>query len=289
MSFKRRTLSSFPAAIGRQVSENPFFVPCHAPPSAINRKGPETSTSPSHPEERKGDTVRINLFVVGHDIVSMAGLVAILHGDDRVRLLGQGVAGPDTLRLLGSLEDRDAVVLLGGPFSGRALHENVREISEALRRRTDHPKIIIVSQNEQEEIVVTTLRTGVSGYLTHLASREDLLRCLQVVAGGGTVLGPAVAAQLARHLASGPSVAAGVEFPGLVENLTEREQQILSLLAEGLGNHQIARRLCLAEKTVRNYVSRIFTKLQVHDRAAVAVRARDAGVGVRGPVRPPQR
>ena len=143
------------------------------------------------------------------------------------------------------------------------------------RQEKSRPQIVVVSQNEYDDVIVSALRLGVNGYLARIASPEELLQSLPIVARGGAAFSPTIAARFSKYFATMQRLPEPPEF----SRLTAREGEILKLLADGLNNRQIARRLFLAEKTVRNYVSRIFTKLEVHDRAAAALRARDAGFG----------
>lgn len=133
----------------------------------------------------------------------------------------------------------------------------------------------MVSQNDYDDVIVSALRLGVNGYLARIASPEELFESLHIVARGGAAFSPTIAARFSRFFATVQRLPEPSEF----SRLTSREAEILELLADGMNNRQIARRLFLAEKTVRNYVSRIFTKLEVHDRAAAVLRARDAGFG----------
>jgi DNA-binding NarL/FixJ family response regulator len=107
------------------------------------------------------------------------------------------------------------------------------------------------------------------------ADTDDVLRALESVARGDAVFGPAVASRVLSYLTSPLSARDPVLFP----ELTDREREILELLARGKANNDIARNLVLSPKTVRNHVSNIFTKLQVRDRADAIARARDAGLG----------
>jgi DNA-binding NarL/FixJ family response regulator len=102
-----------------------------------------------------------------------------------------------------------------------------------------------------------------------------VLQAVRTVAGGGAVFSPAVADRLGGFFGSLGSVAGRAAFP----ELTEREREVLDLVARGHDNRRIARELVLSEKTVRNHVSNVMTKLDVSDRAAAAVRARNAGLG----------
>lgn len=219
--------------------------------------------------------MRINLFILSEDPVSLAGLEAIVEQDDSVDLIGTAEDESHGLRCLEDNLVRPDVVILGEPSSKRAICRNVARIVATYRQEKSRPQIVVVSQNDYDDVIVSALRLGVNGYLARIASPEDLLQALHIVARGGAAFSPTIAARFSRYFATMQRLPEPPEF----SRLTSRESEILELLADGMTNRQIARRLFLAEKTVRNYVSRIFTKLEVHDRAAAALRARDAGFG----------
>ncbi|QIY96533.1 LuxR C-terminal-related transcriptional regulator [Streptomyces sp. S1D4-11] len=219
--------------------------------------------------------MRINLFILSEDPVSLAGLEAIVEQDDSVNLIGTAVDESHGLRCLENNPIRPDVVLIAEPPSKRAICRNVAWIVSLYRQEKSRPQIVVVSQNDYDDVIVSALRLGVNGYLARIASPEELFQSLHIVARGGAAFSPTIAARFSRFFATMQRLPEPPEF----SQLTSRETEILELLADGMNNRQIARRLFLAEKTVRNYVSRIFTKLEVHDRAAAVLRARDAGFG----------
>jgi DNA-binding NarL/FixJ family response regulator len=219
--------------------------------------------------------MRINLFILSEDPVSLAGLEAIVEQDDSVNLIGTAVDESHGLRCLENNPLRPDVVLIGEPPSKRAICRNVAWIVSLYRQEKSRPQIVVVSQNDYDDVIVSALRLGVNGYLARIASPEELFQSLHIVARGGAAFSPTIAARFSRFFATMQRLPEPPEF----SQLTSREAEILELLADGMNNRQIARRLFLAEKTVRNYVSRIFSKLEVHDRAAAVLRARDAGFG----------
>lgn len=219
--------------------------------------------------------MRINLFILSEDPVSLAGLEAIVEQDDSVNLIGTAVDESHGLRCLENNPLRPDVVIIAEPPSKRAICRSVAWIVSLYRQEKSRPQIVVVSQNDYDDVIVSALRLGVNGYLARIASPEELFQALHIVARGGAAFSPTIAARFSRFFATIQRLPEPPEF----SQLTSRETEILELLADGMNNRQIARRLFLAEKTVRNYVSRIFTKLEVHDRAAAVLRARDAGFG----------
>jgi len=220
-------------------------------------------------------SMKIKLFILSEDAVFLAGLEAIVARDDMISLIGGAVIGPDGIRCLDHTELKPDVVILGEPLSKKVICEIVSHIESEYRHDESRPKIIVVSQNDSDDVIVAALRVGVNGYFARIASAEDLLHSLRIVANGGAAFSPTIAARFSGYFATMHNLP---KLAG-ISDLTHRELQILELLAGGLGNRQIARRLFLTEKTVRNYVSRIFAKLDVHDRTAAALHARNAGLG----------
>jgi DNA-binding NarL/FixJ family response regulator len=148
---------------------------------------------------------------------------------------------------------------------------------EATRRivaTSPHIAVLVLSMYEDDDQVFGALKAGARGYLLKGADRAELVRAIRGVASGEAIFGPAVARRLVAFFAARPAVESSV-FP----ELTLREREILEMIARGLSNPDITRRLGLSPKTVRNHVSNIFSKLQVADRGQAIVRAREAGLG----------
>jgi DNA-binding NarL/FixJ family response regulator len=132
----------------------------------------------------------------------------------------------------------------------------------------DAPAVLVLTMVDDDDTVVAALRAGARGYVLKGAAGEEIAAAVRTVAGGGAVFGAGVAA---RVLATTTSPVAAPDDP---EGLTAREREVLTQLATGASNAQIARALGLSTKTVQNYVSRILDKLQVADRTQAALRAR---------------
>jgi DNA-binding NarL/FixJ family response regulator len=133
--------------------------------------------------------------------------------------------------------------------------------------------VLVLTMFSDDDSVFAAMRAGARGYLVKGAEQDEIARAIRAVAAGEVIFGPAVAQRVLGFFTT--PAAADVPFP----DLTGREREILDLLAAGLPNGAIAARLGVAPKTVANNVSTIFTKLQVADRAAAIIRARDAGLG----------
>jgi DNA-binding NarL/FixJ family response regulator len=149
----------------------------------------------------------------------------------------------------------------------------------ATRRIVDtspHIAVLVLTMVDNDAAVFDALRAGARGYLLKGADRVELTRAVRAVASGDAIFGPDVARRLMAFFADAPVRTQA--FP----ELSEREHEILELIARGMSNQQIVDRLVISPKTVRNHISNIFSKLQVRDRAEAVVRAREAGLGGEG-------
>jgi DNA-binding NarL/FixJ family response regulator len=133
--------------------------------------------------------------------------------------------------------------------------------------------VLALTMLEDDRSILSVMQAGARGYLLKEATPDEIRGAIAAVARGEAIFGAGVADRVLAAVSSRPSRPAGLG------HLTEREHEILDLLATGLTNSAIAARLYISEKTVRNYVSMLFTKLGVDDRAAAVAKARDAGYG----------
>jgi DNA-binding NarL/FixJ family response regulator len=195
------------------------------------------------------------------------GVVALLQAVPDVEVAGVAATGEEGVALAGEL--RPDVVLMDLQLPGMSGIEATRDIVAA------HPevRVLVLSLFEDEDSVFLALRAGARGYVLKDADEEELVGALRAVARGEAIFSPSIAERVLTFFAA-PRPAPKV-FPAL----TDRERDILSLIAGGHPNPAIARTLSLSPKTVANYVSTIFAKLQVADRAEAMIRAREAGLG----------
>lgn len=135
--------------------------------------------------------------------------------------------------------------------------------------------VIVLTMHEDDEALFGALRAGARGYLLKDADSDEIVRAVLDVASGHAIYSAGVARRIIGFFTGAQQRYAASAFP----ELTAREREVLALVAAGLGNHEIARRLGLTEKTVRNVVATILSKLQVSNRAAAVAKARDAGIG----------
>jgi len=197
------------------------------------------------------------------------GLAAALAGAPEVEIVGEAADGQELLAVVE--QNHPDVVLTDLAMPGLGGTAATRQL---LAR---HPQlgVLVVTMHEDDENLFGALRAGARGYLLKGADRDDIVRAILNVARGEAVYGPAVARRIVDFFTRAQREYAIQAFP----ELTGRERDVLNLIATGHRNQEIARRLFLSEKTVRNHVSAILTKLQVPDRAAAVAKARDAGLG----------
>jgi DNA-binding NarL/FixJ family response regulator len=213
------------------------------------------------------DTVRI-LIADDHPLFRK-GLKTLLESEPGFEVLGEATTGDEAIELADTL-DPD-VLLLDLKMPGRTGFEAAR----AIRVRSPHIHILVVTLFEDDESIFAALRAGARGYVLKDANEEELLRAICAVASGEAIFSPGVASRMLGFFASSQA-----ELPqDVFSDLTNREREILELIARGVPNSAIAEQLFISLKTVRNHVSNIYSKLQVVDRAQAVIRARNAGMG----------
>ena len=195
------------------------------------------------------------------------GLRTIIAGAPDLRVVAEAATGIEAVSLTLELEPDVVLMDLHMPELGGL--EATRRI---LEQRSD-VRVLVLTMIEQDAMVLAALQAGARGYLLKGAERDDVLRAVRGVAEGDAVLGAAVADRLSDLLERSPPTAH--PFP----ELTDREHQVLELIASGRTNAEIAAELELSLKTVRNNVSNVLNKLRVAGRAQAIVKARDAGLG----------
>lgn len=212
----------------------------------------------------------IRVLIADDHVFYREGVKSMLADRAQVRVVAEAATGSEAVELAGAL--RPDVVLMDLKMPGLHGIAATRLIAER------HPEIaVVVLTMFDDDSVVAAVRSGARGYLLKDAGIDELMRAITAAISGETILGPAAGRRMAEFMMTVPRADAGV-FPGL----TEREREILALMAAGADNHRIASELTLSAKTVRNYVSVILTKLHARSRAEAVALARDAGVGGAG-------
>jgi DNA-binding NarL/FixJ family response regulator len=212
----------------------------------------------------------MRLIIADDHPVFRQGLRALLGAVPEVEVLAEAVDGGEAVRL--AVELRPDVVVMDLNMPG------VNGVEATRRITSEAPEVgvLVLTMFEDDDSVFAAMRAGARGYLVKGADSPDVLRAITAVARGEAIFGPSVAGRVLGYLTRPLSVHDQQVFP----ELTQREREILSLIAAGQTNNRIASSLSLSSKTIRNNVSSIFTKLQVADRAEAIVRARRAGLGV---------
>jgi DNA-binding NarL/FixJ family response regulator len=211
----------------------------------------------------------VRLVVADDHPMFREGLAAALRSVEQIDIVGMASDGKELLVLVN--ETRPDVVLTDLSMPGMDGAAATRLIL------AQHPStaVLVVTMHEDNQALIGALRAGAQGYLLKGADRTEITRAVLAVAAGESVYGAVIARRITDFYTGAHHDHAATVFP----ELTERERQVLELVAAGGGNHEIARRLMLSEKTVRNHVSAILYKLHVTDRAAAVAKARDAGLG----------
>jgi DNA-binding NarL/FixJ family response regulator len=150
------------------------------------------------------------------------------------------------------------------------------EATRRILQESPSVRVLVVTLFEDDDSVFMALRAGARGYVLKDSDEEEMLASIRAVGRGEAIFSPAIATRVLAFFAASPL---GGTPPRAFPTLTDREREILHLIAQGHPNPSIARQLSLSAKTVGNYVSNIFTKLQVADRAQAIIRAREAGLG----------
>lgn len=195
------------------------------------------------------------------------GLRVMLEAADGFEVVGEATAGEEAVALTASL--RPDVALMDIAMPGVNGIEATRRIVTA----DPQARVLMLTMLDDDDSVFAALRAGARGYLLKGARQEEALRAIRAVANGEAIFGPVIAQRMAQYFAVRRPATAS--FP----ELTEREREVLDLIAQGRSNAQIAGDLVVSLKTVRNHVSTIFNKLQVADRAQAMDVARRRGLG----------
>jgi DNA-binding NarL/FixJ family response regulator len=214
----------------------------------------------------------IRVLVADDHPIFRDGVRALLNSIPQTEVVGEAATGEEALSQATAL--RPDVILMDIRMPGMSG-------VEAIRRILDHDPdvaVIVLTMFEDNDTVFSAMRAGARGYVLKGADQTEILRAIEAAVRGEALIGANVARQLSSLLSRQGQCGPDQVFP----ELTDRQREVLDLIAQGLNNGEIAERLVLSPKTVRNHISAIFNALQVADRAQAIVRAREAGLGQEG-------
>lgn len=212
---------------------------------------------------------RIRILIADDHPLFRDGLRGLLESVADTEVVGEAATGEVAIQAAASLQPD--IILMDIKMPGMNGLQAMRVILDT----SPHIAILVVSMLEDDDSIFAAMRAGARGYLPKGATQTEMLRAIRAVANGEAIFGPGIAQRLLRFF----SPAHPPVLPRIFPELTERETEILALIASGHTNEAIAERLVLNLKTVRNHVSNICSKLQVTDRAQAVLRAREAGLG----------
>jgi DNA-binding NarL/FixJ family response regulator len=222
--------------------------------------------------DKKGTTIAPTRVLIADDhALFRYGMRAMLGAEPRYEVVGEASTGEEAVAMAAEL--KPDIVLMDLQMPGI----NGIEATRQIMGDSPHVGVVVVTMFEDDDSVFAAMRAGARGYVLKGADAEEVLKVVGAVAEGEAHFGPEIAKRLMGFFITPQSPAAPP--PRAFPEITEREEEVLSLIAQGKSNQEIARELYLTIKTVRNHASNIFLKLQVADRAQAVIRAREAGLG----------
>ena len=196
------------------------------------------------------------------------GIRELLNLASDIQVIGEATTGEEAIMQAEALQPD--VILMDVNMPG----VNGIEATRRILHNSPHIRILVVTMFEDDGTVFAAMRAGARGYILKDAEKGNILRAIQAVGNGEAIFSPTIATRLIDFFTTQAPALPKEIFP----SLTEREREILQLIARGKSNADIARELSLSPKTIYNYVSNILSKLQVADRAQAIIRAREAGL-----------
>jgi len=218
----------------------------------------------------------IRVFIADDQAMVRAGFAALLAAQDDMIVVGDAANGREAVDRVPAL--RPDVVLLDVRMPEM---DGLEAAKRLLGSDGDHrPSVIMLTTFDIDDYIYEALRYGASGFLLKDAPPDDLIAAVRIVAAGEALLAPSVTRRLIAEFArSRPT--APTRSPRLAE-LTEREREVLRLIARGMSNQEISRQLFVAEQTVKTHINRIFAKIGLRDRAQAVVFAYESGLVTAG-------
>ena len=212
----------------------------------------------------------IRVLIVDDHAVFRTGMTNLFSSIEDIAVCGTAAEGASAVTA--ALDLQPDIVLMDLAMPGMNGTEATARISAA----APHVGVVVMTMLDEDDAVIQALRAGARGYIVKGAQQQEILDVIRSVHAGRAVIGTSVARQLATLIARGPP-------PDPFPDLTSRERDVLTAMTAGATTAQIAARLGLADKTVRNHISNLLTKLEVLDRTQAVLKARGAGLGPRTP------
>ena len=216
------------------------------------------------------DEQSIRILVGDDHVIFREGLAALLNAAPNTTVIGEAGTGAEAVASAAALAPDIILMDIQMP--------DMNGIDATRRILAAHPemRVIMLTMLEDDDSLFAAMRAGARGYILKGADKAEVLRTVAAVAQGQALFGPAIARRITSLFQKNVQVSTTVvAFP----DLTEREREVLNLIAQGRSNHEIAQQLVVSGKTISNHISNIFSKLQVADRAQAIIKARRAGLG----------
>jgi DNA-binding NarL/FixJ family response regulator len=210
----------------------------------------------------------ISILVVDDHLIFRDGLPALIASAPDCELVGQAPTSREAVRLAAELQPD--VILMDVKMPDMDGLQATREIVQS----SPHVGILVLTMLEDDNSVFAAMRAGARGYLLKGASHDEVLLAIRAVAAGQAIFSPAIATRMMDFFNTMHPAATRAIFP----ELSDREREVLALIAQGYSNSGIASKLVISPKTVGNHITNILSKLQVADRAEAIIKAREAGL-----------
>jgi DNA-binding NarL/FixJ family response regulator len=209
----------------------------------------------------------ISILIADDHSLFRRGMRSLLSPIPDFKVVGEAATGEETIRLAAELQPD--VILMDLQMPGG----NGLAATRAILQSNPDIRILVVTLFEDDDSVFAALRAGARGYVLKDSRDEEMVRAIRAVGNREAIFSPEIATRVLGNFSDRPAAHKEI-FP----LLTQREREILALLVQGLSNQSIAENLSLSEKTVSNYISNVYGKLQVSNRAQAIIKARDAGL-----------
>ena len=213
----------------------------------------------------------IRVLLVDDQQLVRTGFRMILADEEDIEVVGEASNGSEAVEVAGKIRPDVVVMDIRMPVMDGV------EATSRLGEAVDPPRVLVLTTFDADNHVVEALRAGASGFLLKDVPPDEFVRALRIVAAGEALIAPSVTRRLLDRFAK-LSVPADEAYAERLRQLTEREREVLKLVAQGLSNREIAERLVLAEPTVKTHVSHLLLKLDLRDRAQLVVLAYEVGI-----------